>query len=337
MGFLLEQREPLPQKDFEIIEIPGLENRFNAAAWPTTDGAIMLLAREVKNAAKEGKPDIGPLIRLKIDTRIVAVCLEDYDPVADKVVWDPEGQEILLEDPRAALLPDGAGVVLGLTAVVAEDADRIPYPAITYLNSGDEFEQIIVNQKHIVRNFGPGKNTTPLNDGTFLFRKEGDENNHRLTHFSIDENTNEARELEGIDFPSDLEWAKWRIGTAMPPIPINDSEYLMIFHGVRRENGKFIYSLGRAELVKDEKGKLAVGRVDNQPVLTRNDFRSITEELHPGEKQVVYACGGVIEGDNKTAPKILNLFVNVGDSKTVMVRFPLDALVDINKPLRNDK
>ncbi|MFH1827158.1 MAG: hypothetical protein ABH812_01835 [bacterium] len=328
MALSPEQKRTFPQKDFEIRKITGLEDRFNAAAWSTTDGAIMLLVREVKEAAEEGRPDVGPLVILKKDARMVEVRLEDYDPVADKVVWDPEGKVVLLEDPRALLLSDGDGVVLGLTAI----DQKIPYPAITYVPR-DQFEEINDGQVRIIRDFGPGKNTTPLDDGTFLFRKDGDENNHRLARFSRDENTDEVGELKSIDFPSDLEWASWRIGTTISPIPINDSEYLMIFHGAKKENGVLIYSLGRAILVKNEEGKLEIIKVDSEPILTPEDVKPFSRgELHE-EKKVVYACGGIIEGDNKTSPKALNLFVNVGDKITVMVRLPYDTLVALDKPL----
>ncbi len=332
----LEKKGILPQKDFEIIEIPVLKNRINAAAWPTEDG-VMLVAREVKKAAKEGEPDTGRLVQLKSDTPLVEILLKDSGPMVEQVVWDSEGQEILLEDPRGLLLSDKSGVVLGLTAVVMEDGEKIVYPTVIYLQSSDVFEQITVTQEQIIRDFGPGKNITPVSDGTFLFRQEGDKNNHRLLHFSKDEHTKEVKELGNLEFPSDLEWASWRIGTTMPPIPINENEYLMIFHGIKWENGKYIYSLGRAKLVKDQGGNLTVAEIDREPILTPDDFvinnRPIAKELHPELRRVVYVCGGMMEDENR----MLSLFVNVGDTKTVLVNLTFDALVAIDKPLRHQE
>ncbi len=323
----------------EIREIEGLENHFNAAVWWRSSGEIALLARFLNKAAEWGEADKGRLVLDYIPTELIELGLMNDKVIEEEQVWDPEGKQILLEDPRALVLRDGR-ILIGLTAVRKNElGEVIPEAALMYLKSRDQVGQIQETDYQIIKNLGPGKNFTPVDSETFLYRKEGDENNHKIHVIGWNEATRQAIEKGVIEMPNDLDWASYRTGTTMPPIWLNEKEALMIFHGIKKvevvqANGekkyRYDYALGKAILRKDENGRLYVNpeEVGREPILTRDDIRvngkHIEGELHP-ERRVVYCCGGVLE--KRKGRDVLDLFVNVGDIKTMKVRFGLEELI----------
>ena len=180
----------------------------------------------------------------------------------------------------------------------------------------------------VIGSFGAGKNLTPIDNTTYLFRPDNLEYHHKILVFSL--NRQVPEKLADIVFPTNLSWAQWRIGTTMPPIWLNEHEALFIIHGISIEkiNGaqKYIYSLGRAKLTRfNNKFKVTVAP---EPILTPDDFvqnnhGSLINELHPDLRRVVYSCGGLIKRDKKDT---LALYVNVGDRTTFEVEFALSEL-----------
>lgn len=172
------------------------------------------------------------------------------------------------------------------------------------------------------------KNLTPLDDFTFLFRPDDPSYNHKILAFSLHRQVPEI--LDDIEFPQDLDWARWRIGTTMPPIWLNDHEALFIIHGISKEieqgREKYVYSIGRAKLTRvNNTFEVTVAR---EPILTPDNFVSDTgqplvPELHPELRRVVYSCGGIIRQNKKDT---LSLYVNVGDRTTFEVEFLLTEL-----------
>lgn len=294
---------------------PDLSNRYNAAAWIHEHNQnTMLLLREVMTGNVIGEPDLGNIVLLELDSQ--------GGMVNHQVIWEYQGQNHLLEDPRALVQSDGR-ILLGLTAV--DSQKYAPYPAITTISSSTGVGDL--TNIRIIKEFGPGKNTTPIDPETFIFRRNGEENNHQLLVFGFDGQNVFAK--GDIIFSKNIPWAKWRIGTTMPPIWINKKEALMIIHGITMIDGKFVYSLGRAKLTMDA-NDFSV-EVDPLPLITPDDFldingNSLIEELHPELRRVVYACGGVLKkADSKV---VLSLFVNVGDRQTVEVQLPWKQLIE---------
>jgi len=301
----------------------AFQNRYNAAAWslPAAEGSadegnIVLLLREVTVAGAEGEPDKGAFVRLEIDPH--------GHLMSETVVWRPETGEIHLEDARALPLPGGR-VLIGLTAVLQEGKQFIPYPAVATLSSptwDSQFPPV-----DVIKQFGPGKNMTPVDAGTFIFRPEGAVWNHKLltVHWGSD-----RRERVGeITFPTNIPWASWRIGTTMPPRWITPAEALLIIHGISIIEDKYVYSIGRAKLTREAQKFSVV--VDPEPLVTPQQFRAedddpLVAELHE-KRRVVYACGGVEK--RVDGRQVLALYVNVGDRRTV------ELLLEMNELLRS--
>lgn len=288
--------------------------RYNMAAWmDETTGNVVMIAREVPRAAGKGRPDIGKLVLFEMD--------EAGEMVHERTVWEPVTGGIFLEDPRALKREDGS-IRIGLTAVLNIRNEYIPYPAITMLRKQPWREELPAIT--LIESFGPGKNITPIRDKTFLFRPQGQEYAHKLLVFNFHDLL--ARKIQDLEFPTDLPWASWKVGTAMPPIWLSEDVGMLIFHGISVANGKFVYSLGRARLYR-ENGIFKV-QVAPRPILTPDNFRSdkgtrLVKELHPRLRRVVYACGGVIK---KSTPHKLDLYVNVGDTTTFDVQFDCEEL-----------
>lgn len=299
-------------KEFSITQ--ALANRYNAAAWTEAEeGNTMLVLREVKEAAKQNEPDKGDMILLEKDA--------SGSIVHEAQAWKAEGAHELLEDPRALVTADG-GVRIGLTAVQQEE-DFPPYPAITILDKTRWRGSLPLVR--VIKDFGQGKNTTPIDATRFFFRQEGDHNNHKLFVFSWEDD--QAKACGQIVFPQDIEWASWRIGTTMSPIWINNTEALMIIHGIQIKDDKYVYSLGRAKLTAQS--DTFTVQLDPEPLLTPDDFlypdgTPMVQELHPHLRRVVYACGGVVKKIDHE--EVLNLYVNVGDRQTIEVPLLLSTL-----------
>lgn len=291
-----------------------LIDRFNAAAWRDQEtGHIFLMPREVKRAGNEGEPDKGRLVLLEIDQ--AGTLINEIE------VWKPEDDELHLEDPRALVLDNGQ-VLVGLTAVLKEEGIYVPYPAVMSLDTTSWKKSL--PKPIIFKDIGQGKNLTPISHDTFFFRKEGEGNSHKLYVLNWDgTNMTDAGEIQ---FSLEIPWAQWRIGTTMPPIWVNENEALMLIHGIKIENGKYVYSLGRSRLKKQNNTYQI--EVDHTPILTPDNFvqdgQSVVGELHPELRRVVYSCGGIL--NKHQDEEFLSLFTNVGDKQTVEVPFQLSHL-----------
>lgn len=300
---------------------PGIEvARFNVAVWQKSgEDSLHFIGREVTAPGKTGEPDTGILKLFEVNTNGAVI--------HEKVIWKPIYEGINLEDPRALELPN-ENLIIGLTAVFRDKKGKsIPFPAIVKINSLSTWK-LELPPFLIIDTFGPGKNLTPISKHTYLFRPDSKEYFHKLLIFSLHSQIPEK--LGDIEFPRDLPWASWRIGTTMPPIWLTPNIALFIIHGIsiQKIDGKkkYVYSIGRARLVRNNnKFEVTVAR---EPILTPDDFLDsnglpLVEELHPEKRRVIYSCGGVIK---KNAKDTLSLYVNVGDRTTFEVEFSLAEL-----------
>ncbi len=290
------------------------------AVWQKEErNSLCFIGREVQHAGAIGEPDTGILKFYEVGN--------DGALLQEKVIWKPIYDGINLEDPRVLELPD-ENLIVGLTAVLRDKNGRpIPFPAIVKIDSAsswkDELPPFLV-----IDTFGPGKNLTPIDKTTYLFRPDDKSHNHKLIAFSL--HSQIPKKLSDVEFPKDLSWANWRIGTTMPPIWLNATEALFIIHGIsiQKVDGqeKYIYSIGRAKLIRN--GDSFTVLVAREPILTPDNFLDtygspLVKELHPELRHVVYSCGGVIRKDE---PDTLSLYVNVGDRTTFEVEFSLTEL-----------
>jgi len=247
--------------------------------------------------------------------------------IHEREIWKPLYDGINLEDPRVLEIQD-ENLVVGLTAVLRDKEGRpVPFPAIVKIDSLKSWKQELPPFL-IIETFGQGKNLTPVDNTTYLFRPELTDYNHKILVFSLHSQVPEK--ITDLYFPTDLPWARWRIGTTMPPLWITPDEALFIIHGIsiRKINDKdiYVYSIGRAKLTR--KGNTFEVKVAPDPIVTPDDFLDkngvpLIEELHPDLRRVVYSCGGIIK---KHAQDKLFLYVNVGDRTTFEVEFSLEEL-----------
>jgi predicted GH43/DUF377 family glycosyl hydrolase len=294
--------------------------RYNLAAWhKTASDSVYVLGREVLRAGENGEPDTGRLKLYELNRQ--------GDIVQERLIWKPMSDGINLEDPRALELPNET-LLIGLTAVLRnKHGHPIPYPAIIKIDSHSSWSQELPPFL-LISTFGPGKNITPVDNVTYLFRPEAQEYHHKILAFSLHRQVPEK--LSDIIFPKDLPWAKWRIGTTMPPIWLNEREALFIIHGITLQyihgHRKYVYSIGRAKLTRQDNTFTVT--VAPEPILTPDNFIKddgvpLVPELHPELRRVVYSCGGIIKKDKQDT---LSLFVNVGDRTTFEVAFLLSEL-----------
>ncbi len=294
--------------------------RYNLAVWQKTgDESICFIAREVTTPGENGEPDTGILRLFEVAKNGLAI--------HERIIWQPLYDNISLEDPRALLLENG-NLLIGLTAVLRnKTGNPMPFPAIVKIDSLSSWKQELPPFLFI-STFGPGKNLTPIDNTTYLFRPESEAYYHKLLVFSLHSQVPEK--LADIEFPTDLRWAQWRMGTTMPPLWITPNEALFIVHGISKQivNGseKYIYAIGRAKLTR--KNNIFKVQVAPEPILTPDNFldengNPLVSELHPETRRVVYSCGGVIKKDT---PDTLSLFVNVGDRTTFEVEFSVEEL-----------
>jgi len=294
--------------------------RYNLAVWQKSEqDALCFIGREVEKAGKLGEPDTGILKLFEVDRSGVLI--------HERVIWKPLYDGINLEDPRVLEL-ENENLLIGLTAVLRDKAGKpVPFPAIVKIDSLSNWKQELPPFLFI-GTFGPGKNLTPIDNKTYLFRPDSKEYFHKILVFSLTSQVPEK--LADISFPKDLAWAKWRIGTTMPPIWVNEHEALFIIHGIsmQRIDGreKYVYSIGRAKLSRQ--GDEFFVKVAPEPIITPDDFVSesgipLVQELHPDLRRVVYSCGGIIKKQSKD---ILSMYVNVGDRATFEVEFSLNEL-----------
>lgn len=294
--------------------------RFNLAAWQRPDShSVYFIGREVQEAGQEGEPDMGVLKLFEVDP--------DGTVVHERLIWKPIYDGINLEDPRALSL-NNENLVVGLTAVLRDKkGSPIPFPAIIKIDSHSSWQQELPPFL-VISSFGPGKNLTPIDNSTYLFRPEGSDYHHKILVFSLHRQVPEK--ICDISFPTDLPWARWKIGTTTPPIWINQNEALFIIHGITiqkiNDKNKYIYSLGRAKLTRS--GDNYSVQVAPEPILTPDDFiladgEPMVNELHPDLRRVVYSCGGLIK---RSKMDTLSLYVNVGDRTTFEVEFSMAEL-----------
>jgi len=294
--------------------------RYNLAVWQKSeDGTLSFIGREVTQAGKAGEPDTGILKLFEMSNT--------GEIVREKVLWKPLYDGINLEDPRALLLPNDT-LIIGVTAVVRnKKGEPVPFPAIVKIDSIHSWMEQLPPFLFI-DTFGPGKNITPIDNTTYLFRPEPLDYHHKILVFSL--RSQIAEKIGDIEFPTNLPWASFRVGTAMPPIWLSETEALLIFHGITIEmiNGhpKYVYTIGRSKLIRKDNVFTIV--VAPEPIVTPDDFlnsegKPLVQELHPELRRVVYSCGGIVKKDSKD---ILSLYVNVGDRTTFNVEFSLHEL-----------
>jgi predicted GH43/DUF377 family glycosyl hydrolase len=294
--------------------------RFNLTAWQNHDGDLTyFIGREVSTPGAEGEPDTGVLKLFEVSASGAVV--------HERLIWKPIYDGINLEDPRALELSND-NLIIGLTAVLRDKTGKpIPFPAIIKIDSHSSWQQELPPFL-IIGAFGPGKNLTPIDSTTYLFRPDTLEYHHKIMVFSLHNQVPEK--INDIVFPTNLSWAKWRIGTTMSPIWLNKDEALFIIHGITIEKinnkNKYIYSLGRAKLTR--KNNVFKVTVAPEPILTPDNFvktdsRPMVAELHPDLRRVIYSCGGLIK---KGKQDTLSLYVNVGDRTTFEVEFSLAEL-----------
>ena len=294
--------------------------RYNLGVWQNSkENSLCFIGREVDKAGEIGEPDTGILKLFEINNH--------GKIIHERVIWKPLYDGINLEDPRALQLPD-KNLIIGLTCVLRDKRGQpVAFPSIVkidYLNSWNQNLPPFL----VIDTFGPGKNITPIDSSTYLFRPDSADYHHKILVFSLDSQV--PKKIGDIDFPQDLPWAIWKIGTAMPPIWLTPNEALFIIHGITKqivdEKEKYIYSIGRAKLIrKNNKFQVIIAP---EPILTPDDFLDkeglpLVKELHPEHRRVVYSCGGVI---NKNKQDTLSLYVNVGDRATFEVEFSLNKL-----------
>ncbi len=323
-------RDSLEKPGEAIIEdihlVDGPPGFYNAAAWKWKD-VTYLLGRQVEKAGGEGEPDAGLLVLLTLNS--------DGSVASTREVWRPQENQPLLEDSRALVLPDGS-LSVGLTYVVHEGDRVIPHPAILVIRPEDDVAESLCKPIEIthIRIEGEsleeagkvpeGKNVTPLGENMYAFRPEGDKNNFRLQVFKYQEGKleGEAEHVQYIQFPENIPWATWRMGTTMPPIWISEREAIFPVHGITKEHDIYVYSIGFAKLRKADDGTLSITDVRRKPIIGPDNFPppedGSSAELH-NNRRVTYCCGGVPVFDKDKTLTHIRFFINVGDKRTFEV------------------
>lgn len=282
-------------------EIPG----FNAGVWTERDnGQILthLVLRRPRSPAPPGKPDIGPLVHLKLNS--------NDKIVFEEPVWEPQNYHISLEDLRA--FRKAGEVVAGLSVVEANGDGHIYYPGVvTFPASGPELG--FAERIEVIREFGSGKNTTPIGKNRIIFRPDeepgsGVKNTHKL--FVVQRDGESWRIIGKLDFSGFyIPWAQDKIGTTFAPIKIGRRKWLMLIHGYNYD-GIYRYAIGWAIIQENPYKVLAVSP---EPLVTPNETQ---EELHP-DKRVVYSCGHRERGNK------FDVYINRGDRVTCRETFSL--------------
>lgn len=294
--------------------------RYNFAAWQKShEDSLYFIGREVMHAGESGEPDNGILKLFEAN--------KDGVIINERTIWKPIYDGINLEDPRVLQLQN-ENLLIGLTVVLRNKIGQpVPFPAIIKIDSLSSWKQNLPPFL-VIDTFGSGKNTTPIDNSTYLFRPDSADYFHKILVFTL--NSQVPEKLADIEFPTDLPWAKWRIGTTMSPIWLTSNEALFIIHGITLQQidgrEKYIYSIGRAKLTR--KNNVFQVTVATDPILTPDDFlhadgSPLVKELHPELRRVVYSCGGIIK---KYKEDMLSLYVNVGDRTTFEVEFSLREL-----------
>src|SRR5260221_9432578 len=138
--------------------------RYNMGVWQKyQEGSLCFIGREVIGAGEHGQPDTGILKLFEIS--------KGGKILHERVIWRPLYDGINLEDPRALQLPDG-NVIIGLTCVLRDkNGHPVPFPAIVRIDYLNSWEQNLPPFL-VIDTFGPGKNITPMDKSTYLFRPD---------------------------------------------------------------------------------------------------------------------------------------------------------------------
>ena len=315
-----------------IIEgIP--ENFYNAGAFVGPDGRIVLVGRQVEEAGGHDQPDVGTL---------VAAILEENSVVETKEIWSPkpsgdaasdETAVDLIEDVRAAE-KDGK-VAFDVTRLSPLGGKYKPYPAFT------EFvdpESLMVNgfpNTIYLSNVDPerfymqaGKNTTRIWPGHIMYRPDNMDHGFVVHRIGEDGTNDVVQELPFSEVPF---WGAYRMGSTMPPVWLNETDAILIVHGITYDQGMYRYTIGSARLHRDEDGVFSIDNVSPNPHLTpemsADLFPGEQVELHPELRQALYATGGIVHRDDTGNPHEIELFPNVGDTRTISASLSVAGIV----------
>jgi hypothetical protein len=316
----------------EIEEMPEADGLYNVTAWreksdTERSGILCLLGRGAIRLSGLGKPDVTTLVYREVGP--------DGEVIRSEIVWDYIEGEPTLEDPR--VLPVEGGLVFGLSAVVKEGEEYIPYPAIAF-TPYDKLREGLRNHR-IITNHGPGsqttllgnmagKNTTVISrsatETTVMFRPEGKENNHRLRVLDFMDGRATAHQDSDIVVPY-APWATFRIGTTIPPVWLNPREGIFPLHGITIDgNAKDVYSIGAARLTRAKDGRLSIDNISQEPLVSPNLFNG-TVERNP-QKRALYCVGRELINDSDGNFQKLVMLVSAGDTKTFRVTLPKELL-----------
>ncbi len=316
----------------EIEEMPEADGLYNVTAWKEKSDVERssircLLGRGAIRLSGLGKPDVTTLEYRRVGP--------DGEVIYSEIVWDYIEGEPTLEDPR--VLPVEDGLVFGLSAVVKEDEDYVPYPA-TAFTPYKKLREGLRNYR-MITNHGPGSQTTPLGDmagknatvisatateATVMFRPEGEEYNHRLRVLDIVDGRATPHQDSDIVVPA-VPWATFRIGTTIPPVWLNPRVAIFPLHGITIDgNAKDMYSIGAARLTRAKDGKLSIDNISQKPLVSPSLFNG-TVERNP-QKRALYCVGRELINDSDGNFQKLVMLVSAGDTKTFRVTLPKEIL-----------
>lgn len=328
----------------EIRKIPGTEGYFNAGVWPDGDN-VCCLGRKILGPGLEGEPDFN-----SVEFRILGKNLETI--FSREVIPIDPSKRSNYEDVRATLLDDGR-IVAGITHVFKRgENEYTPVPAIVVIPSTTALREGFLLQPRDVTglrdgsdtmpigefasNGASGKNITAIGENIFMYRPDGNENNHTIVVFKVNDDGT-ADIIQKMELPK-MPWSQNRAGLAMPPVPLNINnkrESVLILHGNNLVNhgGREVtadYSISSARLLIDKEGddevELTIDNIAPESLIDPSLFDTKAwetgEDIHQGEsgsielhkgKHVVYTTGGIAEYDDNGDLQKIRMFVTVGD------------------------
>lgn len=280
--------------------------RFNFGAWiDSSSNHTMLIGREVIAPAPYHLPAIGNLVQFEWDGDKI---------LSERVLWIPKDKTSLLEDTRIVKFGDKLNI--GLTAVERIEGDWTAFPAVKITLESD----LSFDNTQTIKEFGPGKNTTTLDENTWFFRPSDSFFNHKLLVFNYENQV--ATKTGEIVLPETFDWARFKFGSSIPPVWLDDAHALFLVHGITYLHGIYVYTLGRGILTRS--GDKFEAKIHPEPLITPDTFAHLgIEELNPEDRRVVYCCGGVIREE------VLLLYVNIGDHKTCEIGYNLKELANV--------
>lgn len=322
----------------------GFNATMFSVRWGGVDSSMrpVILSRKSSNAIPAvGEPDFNSL-----EVSALKVEPSGHKVIRQVTIWKPEKVTKSLKQPYVCnyedfranpTSPDG---LCGLTVIektpgrlispnLTEPAKFTPYPGIVRLpNNVVSLEQSFGELPEVttLRSLGPGKNLTPIgkvydNQDTFLFRLEGEENNHKLQVVTYNEKTKETKVINTLEFPI-TSWSKWRIGTAAGLFWLDKKHAILPIHGISKEYSMrnaeelFNYSLGVALIRRDEHSLLQVVKVADKPLIVPSQLDHLMGERFKF-KHIAYSCYDWLEGS------VFNFLVNKGDKGTILEKITL--------------